>query len=128
MENDLLEWFSRVDGPLSFRLIMQPLIATVLGYRDGLRDWANADPPYFWNILQVLPEERLALVTDGLKSIGKVFSLAIMLDCLFQHLVTGTLSLVGAVLVATILAIVPYLVFRGMVNRWKSRVGRQHFK
>jgi hypothetical protein len=121
MENDFLEWFARVDGPLSFRLILQPLIAIVLGYRDGLRDWVNANPPYFWNILQVLPQERHALVTDGLKSIGKVFTLAIMLDCLFQYLVTDTLSLIGAVVVATILAIVPYLLTRGMVNRLKSR-------
>jgi hypothetical protein len=121
MENDALEWFARIDGPLSFRLILQPIVAFVLGYRDGLRDWTNGDPPYFWNLSQVLPQERAALVRDGFESIGKVFVIAALLDGLFQYLVTGTVSLAGTFSVAVILAILPYLLSRGAVNRWKSR-------
>ena len=120
MANDVLDWFARIDGPLSFRLLLQPIIATILGSRDGLRDWANGDPPYFWNLSQVLPEERRALVQDGLQSIGKVFVIAAILDCLFQYFVTGSVSIPGALAIAVVLAIVPYLLFRGAVNRWKS--------
>jgi hypothetical protein len=120
MENELIEWFGRLDGPLNLRLLLQPTIAAVLGYRDGVRDAASGALPYFWKIAHSEREERRTLAQNGWASIGKVFVIAIILDSIFQVLVTGRVAIVGAIVVATILAILPYLLLRGVVNRWKS--------
>jgi len=66
-----------------------------------------------------LPEERQQLIRHGWASIGKVFVIAVVLDCLFQFIVTGYVAVVGAIVAASILAVLPYLFFRGAVNRWK---------
>ena len=126
MEDVLLEWFARIDGQLGFRLLLQPLVAIVLGCRDGIRDWENADPHYFWELAKVLPEERRSLVTNGLLSMGKVTALAFGLDCLFQYLVTSTLSVAGALGIAIAMALAPYLLARGASNRWRTRLRGRH--
>jgi hypothetical protein len=119
MENEAIEWFGRLDGPLNLRLLLQPTIAAIFGYRDGVRDAVNNAPPYFWNVTHVLPEERQQLIRHGWASIGKVFVIAVVLDCLFQFIATGYVAVVGAIVAASILAVLPYLFFRGAVNRWK---------
>jgi len=120
MENEGIEWFGRLGGPLNLRLLLQPTIAAIFGYRDGVKDALHGAPPYFWNVTHVSPEERQQLIRHGWASIGKVFVIAFVLDCLFQFLATGYVAVVGAIVAASILAILPYLFFRGAVNRWKS--------
>ena len=62
--------------------------------------------------------ERKSMLKDGWKSIGKVFILAIVLDVVYQLIEHRWTVYPGeAVLVAIILAIVPYLLIRGPVNR-----------
>ena len=36
--NYISDFIGRFDGPLHFRLIVQPLVATLLAVRDGSRD------------------------------------------------------------------------------------------
>ena len=40
----------RLAGPGRFRFILQPLIATILGIRNGLADARAGRPPYLWGI------------------------------------------------------------------------------
>ncbi len=80
MENEGIEWFGRLGGPLNLRLLLQPTIAAIFGYRDGAKDAANGAPPYFWNATQVAPEERKTMIRHGWESVGKVFVIAIVLD------------------------------------------------
>ena len=54
---------------------------------------------------------------NGWKSVGKVFILAIVLDAIYQFIELRWFYPGEAVLVAIILAIVPYLVIRGPINR-----------
>jgi len=121
MEKEAIEWFGRLEGPLNLRLLLQPTIAAIFGYRDGVRDALNDAPPYFWNISHVLPEERRNLIRNGWASICKVFIIAIVLDSVFQYLVSSQIAIAASIVVAILLAILPYLFFRGAVNRWKSR-------
>ena len=120
MPDMLLELCARVDGQFGFRLLLQLLVAIILAYRDGMRDWENGDPPNFWELAKVLPEERRSLVTDGLVSLGKVFGLALGLDSLFQGLVMGTFSILQALVIALLLGAVPYQLARAGANRWQS--------
>ena len=107
----------RVTGPMHFRLLLQPGMATFFAIRDGLRDARECKPPYFWGLFTD-KGEREAMVKNGWKSVGKVFILAIVLDVVYQLIEHRWTVYPGeAVLVAIILAIVPYLLIRGPVNR-----------
>jgi hypothetical protein len=61
------------------------------------------------------------MVKSGWKGVGKVFILAIVLDAIYQIIEMRWVYPGEAVLVAIILAIIPYLLFRGPVNRIARR-------
>jgi hypothetical protein len=110
------EIIARPDGPLAMRFYLQPLIATLFALRDGIKDAHSGRPPYFWALFTE-PERRGELVRSGWRSVGKVFVIAIVLDVIYQILVLKGLRPVQTVLVAAALAIVPYVLLRGPVNR-----------
>jgi hypothetical protein len=112
---------ARVTGPMKFRLLLQPAMATFFAIRDGLTDARERKPPYFWGLFTSHGERELML-KDGWKSIGKVFILATVFDVIYQLIEHRWTVYPGeAVLVAIILAIVPYVVMRGPVNRLVCR-------
>jgi hypothetical protein len=106
----------RIFGPMKFRLVMQPAMALFLGIRMGLKDARDGKPPYFWTMFTD-PAERRAMLRDGWKSVGRVFVLAIVMDAIYQFIVERWFYPGEAVVVAITLAIVPYLLVRGPVNR-----------
>jgi hypothetical protein len=120
MENLLMRiWENlglRLSGPLKFRLVLQPLMATFLATRSGLRDAKAGKPAYFWALFTDAMERR-SMLKDGWKSVGRLFILALVLDAVYQFIVQRSIYPGEAVLVAIILAIVPYLLVRGPVNR-----------
>ena len=115
--------FGRLDGPLHFRFFLQPLMATVFAIRDGLRDARTGQPPYFWSLF-TRPSLRRELLRTGWKSVSKIFILAVVLDVIYQVIVYHWFYPFETVLVAVLLALVPYLLIRGPVNRIKSASGR----
>jgi hypothetical protein len=107
----------RVTGPMKFRLLLQPAMATFFAIRGGLQDAKECKPPYFWGLFTD-KGERESMLKNGWKSIGKVFILATVLDVVYQLIEHRWTIYPGeALLVAIILAIVPYLLIRGPVNR-----------
>lgn len=114
---------ARVSGPLKFRLVLQPAMACFFAIRSGLKDAKQGNPPYFWALLWDRGH-RLYMVKEGWKSIGRVFLLAIAIDVIYQIIVLRYVYPGEAIIVATVLAIVPYLILRGLVTRaarrWKD--------
>jgi hypothetical protein len=108
--------FARLDGPLHFRFIVQPSMAILFATVDGIADAKNGKPAYFWALLSA-PNSRRALVKQGWKSVGKIFILAVLLDVVYQLEVHSTVYPGETLIVAFALAIVPYLVLRGPINR-----------
>ena len=107
----------RVTGPMKFRLLLQPAMATFFAIRGGLQDAKECKPPYFWGLFAD-KADRPAMLKNGWQSVGKLFILAIVLDVVYQLIEHRWTVYPGeAVLVAIILAIVPYLLIRGPVNR-----------
>lgn len=106
----------RASGPMHFRLVMQPLMAIIFAVRDGRRDARSGDPPYFWALF-TQRGDRLKLLRSGWKSVGKIFSFALVLDAVYQFWVLRRFYPGEALIVAFFLAIVPYVVLRGPVNR-----------
>jgi hypothetical protein len=107
----------RVTGPMSFRLLLQPSVAVILAIRGGLQDVRAGRPPYSWSILTSDPVHRRALLREGWKAIAKVFGLAIVLDIVYQVIALHWVYPGEALLVAFLLACVPYLLIRGPVGR-----------
>ena len=115
--HDLID---RVSGPMKFRLVLQPTVATIFAIRSGLADAKLGKTPYFWGLLSD-PAERDAMLKDGWKSVGKVFILALILDVLYQIIEQRFVYPGEGLLVAFVLAILPYLVLRGLVTRLARR-------
>jgi hypothetical protein len=106
----------RLTGPLTLRLILQPVMATLLAIKGGLADARSGRPAFFWAIISNQSHRR-ELLKDGWKSIAKVFIVAVALDAVYQIIALRWFYPGEALLVACILAIVPYLLLRGPVNR-----------
>ena len=111
---------ARVSGPMKFRLVLQPAMAAFFAIRSGLADARVGKPPYFWGLLSD-PAERRDMLKDGWKSIGRVFILALVLDFIYQIIVIHFIYIGEAFIVAFILAILPYLILRGLVTRMARR-------
>ena len=113
----------RLSGPMHFRLVMQPLMAAFFAIRSGLADAPTDKPPYFWGLFSDRADRR-AMIKDGWKSISRVFVFAIFLDVVYQIYVLHFVYPGEAITVAIILAIVPYLILRGLVTRVARAMGR----
>jgi hypothetical protein len=111
---------ARVTGPMKFRLVLQPAMALFLAIRDGLKDAREGRPAYFWALFSDR-DDRWAMLKDGWKAVGKVFILAMVLDAIYQVIERRWVYPGQAVVVAIILAIIPYLLLRGPVNRIARR-------
>jgi len=114
---------ARVSGPMKFRLVLQPLMATFFAVRAGLADGKAGRPPYMWGIFSD-PAERASMLENGWKDVGKVFILALILDVVYQIIVSRFVYPGEAIIVAVVLAIVPYVIVRGLV----TRVARRHIR
>jgi hypothetical protein len=122
--NKLVEQLmGRIEGPMNLRMMMQPAVAIFLAFRDGSADAKNSCPPYFWSLF-TQPGRRREQLKNGWKSISKVFLAAILLDLAFQFITTHQMIPRQAFMVALILAIIPYLLIRGLVTRIRRPVGR----
>jgi hypothetical protein len=108
----------RLDGPLHFRFIFQPLMAIFLAIRDGRRDASEGKSPYR---LFTEPGQRREVLLSGWKSAGKVFVIALILDAVYQSRVLARFYPGEALLVALVLAVVPYFLVRGPVNQLMHR-------
>src|SRR5271167_3007507 len=100
---------ARVSGPLKFRLVLQPVMASFFAIRSGLADARAGKTPYFWCLLSD-PGQRTDMIKDGWKSVGKVFVLALVLDAVYQIIVLHFVYPGEMIIVAFFLAIVPYLI------------------
>jgi hypothetical protein len=108
--------FGRVGGPMTFRIILQPTMAALLAVIAGLKDARENRPPYFWTILTDR-SQRVDLLRQGWKAIGRVFVLAVIMDIIYQLIVVRWIYPLELLTVAVVLAVVPYLLIRGPVNR-----------
>jgi hypothetical protein len=124
MDNTLVrvgtQLLARVSGPMKFRLVLQPAMAAFFAIRSGLADARAGKTPYFWCLLSD-PRQRVDMIKDGWKSVGRVFILAVVLDAVYQIIAIHFFYPGEALIVACILALLPYLILRGLVTRVARR-------
>jgi hypothetical protein len=117
----------RVDGPMSFRFLLQPILAILFALRDGRRDAREGSVPYFWALFSQ-PIHRRDLLKDGWHGIYRLFTVALVLDVIYQLLVFHHIRPLQGLIVATVLALVPYMLLRGPANRLMTRAARSGWK
>jgi hypothetical protein len=106
----------RVEGPMKFRLVLQPLTACLLALRAGLRDAKEDRTPFLWALI-FRPEQRHDLLLQGWKDTSRVFAFAVLIDVVYQVWVLRMVYPGEAIIVAAVLALIPYAVVRPIVNR-----------
>lgn len=114
----------RPGGPMTFRFILQPCMAAIAAMHDGVQDARLGRAPYFWTVLHD-PAERRGRLREGLFSTARIILLGLGMDAIYQYRVLNTFFPGEAVLIALLLAFVPYLILRGPFARvahwWRSR-------
>ena len=114
----------RFNGPMTFRLVIQPIVAGAFAVREGLDDAREGRPPFLWAAI-TNPTCRAELRQHGSRDVGKVFVVAAVLDAVYQLMVHRGVFLLELMVVATVLAIVPYVLIRGPVGRLAGAMRRR---
>jgi hypothetical protein len=108
---------SGIHAPLSFRVFVQPLMAAFFAIRAGRQDALEGKPLFFWATVLGDPSHRRDRLREAWKHVGKLFLAAVTIDIVYQIIVEHWIYPSEALMVGVILAVLPYLVFRGIVNR-----------
>ena len=111
--HDLIE---RPDGPMRFRFFLQPLMAAIAAIHDGREDARAGRSPYFMTVLRN-PQERVGRLREGLNATARIILLGLVMDVIYQLIVLKTFYPNEALVIALLLAFVPYLIIRGLVLR-----------
>ena len=112
----LPDLIGRVHGPFAFRLVLQPLSAAIIACRAGLRDARSGRPAYGWTVLSN-PVERQELLREGWRELSKVFLIAVAIDVIYEFVVFREIYPGQSLIVAATLALLPYPLLRGLMNR-----------
>ena len=118
------EIFARPGGPLAFRFILQPVIASVLAIRDGWGDAQSHRQPYLWSLLRD-PAHRMPRLLEGARAVSRVLLLGAGMDLVYQAIALHSFRPLQTVVIALSLAFVPYLVVRGPAGRISRRILRR---
>ena len=100
--------------------ILQPTIAAILALRAGINDARNGRPAYLWAAF-TKPAYRSQLLHGGWKDIRTPFLVSAVLDTIYQLISHRFIYPLELLFTATLLALVPYLILRGPVNRIARR-------
>jgi hypothetical protein len=115
----------RASGPLHLRLVIMPIVATILAIRAGLKDARTGQPAFLWAVV-TSPAERRRLLHSGWKDIGRMLIIALVIDAVYQVMMFRAFHVVQALIVAVVLAMVPYVLIRGPINRVARGLARMH--
>jgi len=116
-------WQNLVDrpgGPLVFRFVLQPVMALIAALRDGLHDARMGRDPFLRTML-TQPARRAARLDEALIATSRIILLGLVMDLIYQFIEFDTFHPAEAVIIALLLAFVPYVVFRGVVTRIARR-------
>ena len=108
MPNELTSFWEQIsqrpDGPMAMRLVLQPIVSSLLAVRAGRRD-ARAGRPAFLKTILLDRALRGETIRSGWADVAKLFTMAFALDLVYQFIVYRSLHPLQALVVAAILAL-----------------------
>lgn len=115
-----MDFFSRlaemIDGPAALRFVVQPLIGLWLGVQAGQLDASRGREPFLVRLFK--SGARGLALRDGTRQILLPVLIAFVLDMFVSALLFRQVFLVSSLLVGCLLVGVPYVLGRGLTNRW----------
>lgn len=112
--------FERSGGPMTFRFYLQPTMAFIAALHDGINDARLNRAPYFWTVLHD-SAQREGRLREGLFSTARIILLGLGMDAIYQYRVFSTFYPGEAVLITLLLAVFPYFLLRGPIERIAQR-------
>ena len=108
--------FERIHGPMTFRFYLQPTMALLAALPDGIRDARQGHKSFFWSGLWN-PNAPKGRLREGLISTARVVLLGISMDVIYQLKALDRFYPAEALMMAILLAVIPYFIFRWIVER-----------
>lgn len=106
----------RAGGPMTFRFILQPVMASAAALHDGLADARSGRSNYLWTVLTDRAK-RLDRLREGARATSRILLLGLTMDTIYQYIVFDTFHPAEAVIITVLLAFAPYVLLRGPVAR-----------
>ena len=110
----------RPGGPFVFRFVLQPIMATAAALRAGIHDARIGRTPFLWTVLTD-PSQRRGRLDEALIATSRIVLLGLAIDTIYQFIEFDSFHPAEAVIIALLLAFLPYLVLRGLVTRIARR-------
>jgi len=108
-------------GSFQIRLILQPLVAMLLGVRFGIRDAKQGRAPIIKAVAGA-KGQRGSLLAHAARDAVIPLVVALVLDAILQRMINGRVRPLGAVIVGGLLVFLPFLIVRALTNRiWSHR-------
>ena len=119
-------FLARPAGPFNFRFVIQPALASIIAIRAGLQDAKAGRPAYLWALFSNAAY-RSELLHGGWKDMRVPLLIGSTLDAIYQIMIHRWIYPLELLFTATLLALLPYVLLRGPVNRltrrWLPRTG-----
>lgn len=119
--NDIL---GRLSGPMTFRFYLQPTMAFIAALPDGINDAKLGRSGFFWASWGH-PGAKTGRLRMGLIATARIILLGLSMDAIYQFRVFDRFFPVEALVMAILLAVIPYFLFRGIIERvarmWLAR-------
>lgn len=114
---------ARTEGPLNLRFFLQPTVSIIFAIRAAVRDAKSGTLPYLFRLFKSKKDQRKTVASEIWKDVGKIFVVGTILDIIYQLVVIFVRKTekdfypLESLIVAFLLAILPYTILRGPVNR-----------
>jgi hypothetical protein len=113
-----------LSGKGQLRLILQPIMAVLLGVRLGLADAKGGASPFMRRLIESR-HQRWKIFGNSIRYVWMPLLLALVMDCVFQRLTLGRIRPLAAVVVGVLLVWLPFTIARGTTNRIWGRMHRE---
>ena len=108
--------FDRFGGPMTFRIFLQPIMGLIAAVPDGINDAKHGHSAFFWTG-RGDPAVKHGRLNEGLIATARIMLLGLSIDAIYQYRELDQFYPVEAVLFALILCVIPYFIWRWIVER-----------
>lgn len=106
-------------GKFQIRLILQPLLAMLLGVRFGIKDAKAGREPFFMSLAHG-KGQRGEIVGQAARDAVVPLVVALLIDSILQYMINGRVRPFASVVVGGLLVFLPFLIVRALSNRvWR---------
>lgn len=99
----------RIHGPMTFRFYLQPAMALIAAIPDGIHDARSVPHDKLWH---------------GLLATARIILLGLSMDVIYQYKVLDQFYPAEAVMMAILLAVLPYFLFRWIIGCIARKLGQ----